>query len=160
MGLRLARFINLLMVSVLVGNEFGSWAGMHPALSTLPSAAQMRAEQAVLRRYLRLMPVMMVGAIASCLPVLALIRDRRTPAFRCTLTGMACFVAMLGVTFVGNMPINRRILAHADDAPPADWSDLRARWDRWHTLRNALNFAGLGLLYAGVLWPTEPEERD
>src|SRR3712207_8819856 len=99
MGLRLARFINLLMASALFGNEFGTWAAVHPALATLPGAEHLRAEQAILRGYAQLMPGMMVGSILSCLPVLALIRDRRSPAFRCTLAGMACFPTMLNVTF-------------------------------------------------------------
>jgi uncharacterized membrane protein len=67
------------------------------------------------------------------------------------------FLGMLGITFAGNMPINRRLLQAAPDAPPADWSDLRGRWDRWHTLRNALNFVGFGLLCLGALSPDKPD---
>ncbi len=151
MALRIARLINLVLASVLVGNEFGSWAAVHPSLGTLPPKAQVQAEQAVTRRYGTLMPFLMAGTVVSCIPVLSLIRDRRSTAFRATFAGMGCFLAMLGVTFAGNMPINRRVLGASPDAPPADWQDLRARWDRWHTLRNALNFAGLGLLLGGVL---------
>ena len=151
MALRIARLINLVLASVLVGNEFGSWAAVHPSLGTLPPKAQVQAEQAVTRRYGLMMPFLMAGTVVSCLPVLSLIRDRRSTAFRTTLAGMGCFLAMLGVTFAGNMPINRRVLAASPDAPPADWRELRARWDRWHTLRNALNFAGLGLLLTAVL---------
>ena len=70
---------------------------------------------------------------------------------------MLCFVTMLGVTFVGNMPINQRTLQASPDAPPKDWPELRARWDGWHTLRNGLNFAGLGLLYLGALSHSDSE---
>ncbi len=151
MALRIARLINLVLASVLVGNEFGSWAAVHPSLGTLPAQAQVQAEQAVTRRYGLLMPFLMAGTVVSCLPVLSLIPNRRSTAFQATVAGIGCFLAMLGVTFAGNMPINRRVLEASPDAPPADWRELRARWDRWHTLRNALNFAGLGLLLAGVL---------
>ncbi len=151
MALRMARLINLLLASVLVGNEFGSWAAVHPSLGTLPTKAQVQAEQAVTRRYGALMPFLMAGTVVSCIPVLSLIRDRRSAAFRATVAGMGCFLAMLGVTFGGNMPINRRVLGASPDAPPADWRELRARWDRLHALRNALNFAGLGLLLLGTL---------
>ena len=36
MALKAARFANLFLVGVLTGNEFGSWAGLHPALRELP----------------------------------------------------------------------------------------------------------------------------
>ena len=159
MPLKIARFVNLMLASVLVGNEFGGWVGTHPALKTLPLPAQVAAERAVTRRYGGLMPFVMTAAIASCLPVLALSPDRRSGGFHCTLGAMLCFLTMLGVTFTGNMPINRRTLAASPEAPPADWHELRSRWDRWHALRNALNFTGLGLLHVGLLWPTEPERR-
>ena len=160
MGLKLARLVNLMLAGVLTGNEFAGWAGVHPALRTLPTTAHVQAEQAVTRRFGLLMPFVMTATIASCLPVLALSRDRRSTAYRATLAGMLCYLAMLGVTFAGNMPINRRTLQLTPEAPPADWLALRARWDRWHTLRNALNFAGLGLLVAGALSPAGPETTD
>ena len=157
MALKVARFLNLMLASVLVGNEFGGWAGVHPALKTLPLSTQVAAEQAVTQRYGRLMPGVMLSAILSCIPVLSLQRDRQSVEFRCTLAGMLCFVAMLGVTFVGNMPINQRTLQASPDAPPEDWPELRARWDGWHTLRNGLSFAGLGLLYLGALSHSDSE---
>ena len=67
---------------------------------------------------------------------------------------------MLGVTFAGNMPLNRRVLALSADDPSAEWLVLRARWDRWHTLRNALNFAGLAGLVLGALDASDPRSAD
>lgn len=156
MTLRIARFVNLMLASVLVGNELGGWAGVHPALYALPTGAHIRAEQAVTRRYGRLMPVVMTATIVSCVPVLSLTPDRRSAAYRYTLGGMLAFLAMLGVTFTGNMPLNRRVLALSADNSPADWLALRARWDRWHTLRNILNVAGLGCLVLGALAAPAP----
>ncbi len=160
MALRIARFANLMLASVLVGNEFGSWAAVHPTLYALPTGAHVRAEQAVTRRYGRLMPVVMTATVVSCIPVLSLIPDRRSAAYRCTLGGLLAFLAMLGVTFAGNMPVNRRTLQVSPEAPPADWLALRARWDRWHTLRNALNFAGLAGLVLGALDASDPRSAD
>ena len=70
----------------------------------------MRAEQEVYRRYGRIMPPFMAATVASAGPALAVIEDRRSPAFRLTLAGAACSAAMLAVTLTGNVPINRRIL--------------------------------------------------
>ena len=155
MTLKRARFINLLLSGMLVGNEFGGWVAVHPALNTLSLSAHIAAEQAVVRRYKAIMPFWMMSTIISAMPVLAQVQDRRSPTFRLTLAGMSCFLAMLIVTFRGNMPINNQILLASPDAPPANWGHLRKRWDRFHTLRNLLNIAGLSCLILGALTATD-----
>jgi uncharacterized membrane protein len=153
MTLKQARFTNLLLSGMLVGNEFGGWVAVHPALSTLPPAAHIAAEQAVVRRYKAIMPFWMTLAIVSAFPVLARLEDRRGAGFTLTLAGTSCFIAMLIVTFGGNMPINNAILQLSPDSPPANWQQLRTRWDQFHTLRNLLNIAGLSCLILGALAP-------
>ena len=149
---KFARLVNLILTGMLAGNEFGGWMGVHPALGSLSASEHIRAEQAVYRRYGKIMPFFMTSTIASAIPVLALSRDRSSPAFRCTFSGMACFVTMLLITLAGNVPINRRLL----DLPPHEASyeeflELRKRWDRLHTVRNLLNITGLCLSCLGAL---------
>ncbi|MDQ3942682.1 MAG: DUF1772 domain-containing protein [Actinomycetota bacterium] len=150
MILKVARFVNLILAALLAGNEFGSWVAVHPALGRLSAAERIRAEQEVTRRFAAIMPFWMSSVIASCMAVLALIRDRRSPAFRSTLAGTACFVAMLLSTLFGNVPINNRVLKLSPETDAEEFSRLRERWDRLHTLRVFLNVAGLGLLYLGA----------
>jgi uncharacterized membrane protein len=116
MALKIARLVHLILAGMLTGNEFGSWAAIHPALSTLPARAHIEAEQAIYRRYGAIMPLFMASTIVSAIPVLSLTPDRRSAAFRFTFAGMACFAAMLLVTLTGNVPINRRLL----ELPPQE----------------------------------------
>src|SRR4028119_1824936 len=104
------------------------------------------------------MPFWMTAAIVSAFPVLARGEGRHGTSFRLTLAGMSCFVAMLIVTFGGNMPINREVLELSPDSPPPNWQQLRTRWDRFHTLRNLLNIAGLSCLILGALVGSEREQ--
>lgn len=138
MALEAARFANL----VLAGNEFGSKVIVHPALGDLLPQSHLQAEQAVTRRYGKVMPVFMTATLASFLPVLALERRRASPSFRFSAGGMACYAAMLAVTLSRNVPINNRLL-ELTPAAQDEFRELRARWDRLHTARNLLNLAGL-----------------
>ena len=148
--LKIARFANLLLPALLAGNEFGTWAAVHRSLWTMPTPEHIRAEQALTRRYKKIMPFWMSSVPISCLPVLALTRE--TFAFRSTLAGMLCFVGVMVSTLVGNMPINNRTLELSpEETPPEEWRRLRERWDRLHTLRVVLNVAGLNLLYLAAL---------
>jgi hypothetical protein len=53
--------------------------------------------------------------------------------------------------FAGNMPVNRRML----EMDPSTISgeeliELRRRWDRFHTVRNVLNFFGFASALVGA----------
>ncbi len=152
MALKAAQVVNLLLTGVLTGNEFGSWAALHPALRELPHRAHVRSEQAVTRRYGKIMPALMTGALVSFVPVLSLVSDRRSSSFLFGLAGMVCYATMLAITLTGNVPINRRTLElDPDTTSREEFLELRARWDRLHTARNVLNLAGFGLAILGVL---------
>ena len=152
MFLKIARFVNLLLAALLVGNEFGTWAVVHRSLWTMPTPEHIRAEQALTRRFASIMPLWMPSVLVSCLTVLALSRGRQPSAFRLTLAGTFCFVAMLISTLRGNVPINNRTLELSpEETPPEEWRELRERWERLHALRVLLNVTGLSLLYLGAL---------
>jgi uncharacterized membrane protein len=153
MSLEAARFANLLLSALMVGNEFGGLVAVHPALATLELPVQVAAERAVTRRYKAIMPFLMTTTLISVFPVLARLPRRKSAPYGLTAAGAVSFGLMLGITLLGNMPINTRILAASPAAPPADWGRLRARWNRLHALRNALNVTGLSCLLAAALAP-------
>ena len=153
MILKAARFANLCLTGVLTGNEFGGLVGFHPALHQLPTDAHISAEQAITARFGKIMPPFMTATIVSFVPVLLLTRDRRS--FRFTLAGMLCYLAMLAVTFAGNMPANRRTLELDPKTVSRDeFLALRQRWDAFHVARNVLNAAGLVFTILGTLSDT------
>ena len=149
MMIKVARFVNLVLAGLLAGNEVGTKVAVHPSLERLSVPERIRAEQEVTRRYGAIMPFWMSSVIVSCLPVLALARGTR--GFLPTLAGTACFVGMLVSTLVGNVPINDRVLEMSPETDGEEFVGLRERWDRLHSLRVALNVAGLALLCAGAL---------
>ncbi len=143
------RFANLVLAGMLAGNEFGTWAAVHPSLEKLSPPERIRAEQEVTRRFAAIMPVWMVSTVASC--VLALVFSRGSAGSRGTLLGTMCFLGMLASTRIGNVPINGRVLEMDPEKDQEEFAELRKRWDRLHALRVALNVAGLGFLAAGAL---------
>ncbi len=152
MTLKAARFVNLFLAGALTGNEFGSWAALHPALRELPHQAHVRSDQAITRRYGKMMSALMTGAVISFVPVLSLVSDRRSLSFLFSLAGMVCYAVMLAITLTGNIPINRRTLElDPSTTTREEFLELRARWDRLHTARNALNLTGFGLAILGTL---------
>jgi hypothetical protein len=94
----------------------------------------------------------MTAAILSFVPVLSLARDRRSTSYFFTLMGMLCYMAMLAVTFAGNMPVNRRMLEiDVGTVSSEELMELRRRWDRFHAARNVLNLLGFASALLGAL---------
>ena len=149
MSSRFVRFTNLVLAGMLAGNEFGTWAAVHPALGKLGPAERIRAEQEITRRFAAIMPAWMGSTVVSS--VLALLFSRGTTGVRSTLFGTACFAGMLASTRMGNVPINERVLEMDPEKDQVEFAELRKRWDRLHALRVALNVAGLASLVAGAL---------
>jgi uncharacterized membrane protein len=146
---QIIRLLNLILTGMITGHEFAGLAAVHPALAKLTPVAGIRAEQEIYRRNGQIMPVYMTVTFASFLPVLALERERESPAFRLTLAGALCFAAMLAVTLTRNLPINSRIVAlPPEERSETEFRELRQRWDRLHAIRNVLNLCGL--VFAGL----------
>ncbi len=153
-----ARLLNVLAAGVLTGNELGSKLTAHPALEALPPQAHIAAEQALTRRYGRVMPFAMSGTLASFLPVLAMDPPPGSLRSRLNVAGMGCYAAMLGLTLTRNLPINAQLLAMDPEATDyEDFQALRTRWERLHTVRNVLDLAGFALT---VLSAMAPADRD
>ena len=151
-SLKVARLANLVVAGMLAGNEFGTLAGIYPALDRISPIARLEALQGVYRRMGAFMPPYMIFTLASFLPVLALQRKPGTAAFRFTLTGLMCFVAMIVVTRNGTLPITARIdELPTEEASLEEFGELRERWTRLHAVRNVLNVAGLVFACLGAM---------
>ena len=150
-ALNVARFVNLLIVALFVGNEVGSRLVIHPSLNSLSFEADLEAEQALSRNFGRIMPVVMVATIASTVVVASLVSDRSSAPFWLAVAAAGCFVLMLAITLVGNVPINDRVLELTPQTPVQDWRALRRRWDWLHSIRVALDVAALSALILGAL---------
>ena len=148
MLLKTVRSVNLLLAGTLAGNEFGTWAAVHPTLEELSPAERLRAEQVLTRRFGVIMPAWMGAALASSFA--ATLLSRGSAGFRPTLFGALCFAAMLASTRLGNVPINNRTL-ELTEKDIEEFERLRDRWGRLHTLRVALTVAGLAALVSGAL---------
>ncbi len=134
----------LLFAALLTGNELGTLTVVHPAVLTLDVTNQVRMEQALTRRFLVIMPVLMTGTVVTTLT--AGLRDDGTTRDLLLWASLA-YGTMLAITLLGNMVLNVATLrTNPTEATTAAWKTVRRRWDRLHVARNALNVTGLVLV--------------
>ena len=145
----IASFIAVLLAGLLAGSELTSWGIVHPTLWKLEHDAQVRAEKLTYRRFASIDPFLMTATIGACFVAAgALSGDSATLA----LAAGASFALMLGITLVGNMPLNLRVFRWDEErGDPVEWRQIRRRWDRLHSVRIVLDLAGFVLIILAVL---------
>jgi hypothetical protein len=142
-------FSAVVLAGLLTGSELTSWGIVHPTLSKLQYDAQVRAEKLIYKRFGSIDPFVMTAAIAACFIAASGLHSRSATL---ALAAGGCYTAMLGITLIGNMPINLRVLRWDEDCgDPAEWRRLRHRWDRLHNVRIPLDIAGFVLVTLAAL---------
>ena len=143
------QFAGVTMTGLLAGNELATLVGFHPALRTLPLPAEIEAEQALNGRLVTIMPFYISGTV---LAAGAAALDRRGgPGFPLAAVAATASALMLGITLVGNVPLNTRTLAYPSAGDAAGWSAIRRRWERLHTARVLLDLTAFAALSAAAL---------
>lgn len=132
------RLVALVVAALLVGNEFGTWAVVHRQLARLPVPQHVAAEQAMHRGYGVMVPILMVATLLAGLLAAIVVPEGRV----LFLLGVACFAAMLAVTFAVNIPVNTATVQARPDIDPLRWRRMRRRWNRAHDARVALDLLG------------------
>lgn len=112
-------------------------------LATLSASEYTRIMQGLIRGAddPPLVPAMVIIAVVA--PVVALVQlrhERESAAFRYTLTGWLAFtVGVLVVTVGFNAPINNMIMKWDAQSPPADWMQMRDRWNSLNVIRTPMS---------------------
>lgn len=142
------RFLDLLLVALLVGTMFGIWVGFNPA--GLSAATYVEQQQHTIRALNTLMPLL--GAVCIVLTFVLVVLTKESRRTRYLLVAVAVCLLLAGaVTRFENQPINSVVMTWTSQAPPANWSELRDQWWQWHIVRTLAGIAALSLLILEVL---------
>ena len=144
-----ASLVAVLLAGLLAGSELTSWGIVHPILWKLDHRAQVRAEKLAYRRFASIDPFLMTATVVACFVTAGTLAGGSATL---ALVAGGCFAAMLAITLIGNMPLNLRVFRWDEErGDPAEWRQIRRRWDRLHTARIVLDSAGFVLIaYAAV----------
>ncbi len=141
-------FANLLLAALVVGAIFGAWLSLDPA--GLDASSYVAQQQHAIRAFNVTLPVL--GGVMTLLTLVAAVLARDDYArLALLLTAVACFVAAGLITRFLNQPINAIVMTWSASAPPAEWTQLRDDWWRWHELRTVAAIGGLCALIAAFL---------
>ena len=145
------QFVNIFLLSLVTGVFWGTWLGLSRSMASLSTATFLEVADAMIGNLGTVMAILMPAAILSTLPVLYLLSRRRPKAFYATLVGLMFFVVALLITLLIEVPLDLQFAQWTAATLPADWQQLRDRWEFWHVVRSWVSVAGLALMIAGAL---------
>jgi uncharacterized membrane protein len=101
-----------------------------------------------------IMPVLVIAAAVSILPVVALsaVSGRRA-ILVLPIVALALWVAVIVVTLVYNAPVNSAAATWDPSSPPADWQAMRDKWHFGQTVRTPPAVASFICLAVSAVWP-------
>ncbi len=143
-------FANLLGAGILAGEEFIIRYGVRGPLAALEPRPQIELRQALIRRMRIVVPAVFVFTVLSG-AASAYFDSRISIQSAIRFAALLALAAFIAITLMGTVPINKATLNWNPVAPPPDWRDRIARWERLDTARTWAALAAFGLFLAAAL---------
>ena len=143
----------IVVAGTMVGNELAIAVFVHPRLWRLDDASHVRAVQPLAAALGAVMPFWYALTLVSALTVAFVARPAGTSGHGEALAAAGLFAAMIVYTVLLPVPINNQVARFRPEAPPANWRELRQRWDRLHVFRVVVLSVAFLLLVVACVTP-------
>jgi uncharacterized membrane protein len=131
--------VALICTGLGAGIFLGHRAGVSRAMPILSPSSFIQLQQVIHKTFARMMPVLIIGALAGSVLWAVLLRSRwRTGEFWLVSGASLALMCILAMTRAVNIPINKRLMTWNAAEPPADLSTAWAPWERIHSIRTVL----------------------
>lgn len=156
MKLRQLQFIAIFLLMLVTGVFWGTWFGLSRSIASISPATYLETGHTIFRNLAGPMRLLFPAALLATLGVLiGLFRqrceNRLGGMFTLNLAGLLLFVAALIVTLLVNVPLDNQVQQWTISTLPANWQEIRDRWQWYHTIRTFAALGGLALILAGTL---------
>jgi hypothetical protein len=150
---RATQFVAIVLQVLVVGAFWGSWIGLSRFMDALTPATFVEVGHVMMEGYGPIMSVLMPLALLATLAAGALTYRRNRLAGVLVLVGFACVLVATATTLSVNVPIDEMMDGWTATTLPPDWTQIRDRWEAYHTARTFVTLGGLAATLAGALLP-------
>jgi len=140
------------VASLATGGLMVNWIGLARAMARMSSAsAYTEFHQATNHTFDPYMRIIMIGALLGGIVLAAISPGILSAAGTLAVAGAICYACVIAVTLLTNLRINSLIAGWSIEAPPENWTIVRARWVRFHILRTLISVPALASYLLSVL---------
>lgn len=138
--------LSLVLVGWIAGAELGSWCCVQPVVARLPYEQYVAAEQAMLRTFGRIMPVLMPLSGVLAIVLIVASRGERSLVVWLRVAAACCIAVTIVTTLAVNVPINTRTASWQLTNDASEWQQMRERWHVYQGVRGWLFASAFVLL--------------
>jgi uncharacterized membrane protein len=142
----------IVVAGTLTGSEFAVAVFFHPRISRLEDAVHIQAAQTLAKVLGMVMSFWYPLTFLLALAVTFLAHTTRGTSWRLALASTVLFALISVYSLLLPVPINNQVARWRPDTVPANWRDLRRRWDLLHAIRVVFLVIALILLVASCVY--------
>ena len=154
----IAYCLSLILVMLVTGVFWGTWFTLTRSLDAFPPDNFIRIGKTIISNVAGPMQILMPLTLI-CLLWLCLITIKQRPSFYFFAGTFLLMVVTLIITVAVEVPIDNQIKTWTPETLPLNWTNLRSRWNTFHTLRTFTSIAGFVSLAIGVVIDLRATEK-
>ena len=128
----------LLAIGWISGAEIGSWFGIQPIVTKLPYDQQVHLEQAMLKTFGSIMPIIMPFSTVIVILLAILSRNDTNVIMWLRVVAALCIAITIVTTLIINVPINNLTAKWELTKSLESWIEIRNKWHFFQGLRGGL----------------------
>jgi uncharacterized membrane protein len=137
------QLIVIFCAALATGGLMVNWIGLGRAMSRLSASTYVEFHQATNHTFDPYMPIVVAGALLGGIVLAILFRGVHSLSGELAIVGFVCYAAVLTVSTLTNVPINKQVARWSIQSPPDDWALIRARWVQFHIVRTLFSIPAL-----------------
>jgi len=142
----------IVVAGTLTGSELAVAVFFHPRISRLEDAVHIQAAQTLAKVFGMVMPFWYALAFLLALASTFAAHTTRSTSWWMALASAALLALISVYSVLLPVPINNQVARWQPDTVPANWRDLRRRWDLLHAIRVVFLIIALILLVASCVY--------
>ena len=142
----------IVVAGTLTGSELAVAVFFHPCISRLEDAVHIRAAQTLAKALGMVMPFWYPLTFLLALALTFVAHATRSTPWWLALTSTVLLALISVYSVLLPVPINNQVARWQPDSVPANWRDLRRRWDLLHAIRVVFLVIALILLVASCVY--------
>jgi uncharacterized membrane protein len=141
---------SLILVMLVTGVFWGTWFTLTRSLDEFPPDNFIRIGKTIISNVAWPMRILMPLTLISLL-LLCGITEKQRPSFYFFIGSFILMALTLVITVSVEVPIDNQIKTWTVETIPENWTDLRSKWNDFHTLRTFTSILGFVSLSIGVI---------
>lgn len=145
-------YISLVLLMLVTGVFWGTWFSLSRSMEKISPENFLENGKIMIRNLAWPMRVLMPLTILFMIIDLWSYPLKSVGGFYLTIASFVLLVVTLLITVAVEVPIDNKIKYWTASALPDGWKNVRAKWQRYHTLRTFTALGSFCLLLAAVLF--------